>query len=150
MVVIGRRICRNCPRIAPPMILGVAVCERNDRALVMRAIRPIEEIVVVHIYAKVRPANAVGMDVHKEKQAAWHRPDDFRMLSKNLVKRPAITVERSNSVIPTADVADVNIQCIASDFWIKGSADPDRRFVVWTHVNLFCLKVIAKKSVLGI
>jgi hypothetical protein len=49
------------------MIFGMAVREGNDRAFVMRAIRPIEEIVVVHINAKVRPANAVRMHVHEKK-----------------------------------------------------------------------------------
>lgn len=110
MIVIAGGIGSDGALVAPTMIFDMTIRERNVTSTVMSAAGPVEKIIFGHINAKVRPANAVGMDVHKEKQAVWHISDGFRMFSKNFVSGPVIAIERTNSVIPFTDVADVNVE----------------------------------------
>jgi hypothetical protein len=65
MSVVVRGKSFNCSFIAPAMVFGVTVRKRDEGSAVVSAVRPIEKGVFSHENAKIRPANAVGTDVHE-------------------------------------------------------------------------------------
>ena len=70
-MVIGRESADRA-LILPAMPLHMAIGKGHNSASIMRTVGKVEKRFLVHIDTKVRPANAVGIDILKEKHSSGH------------------------------------------------------------------------------
>src|SRR6266404_4897929 len=144
MLMVTRRVSCDCSRVVPAMTLDMAVGERKHAATIVQTAREIEKDVSVHSHTEVRPADAILINILKQKRASWHgRRGNLRMLSKHFVVR-------REPIIPGPFPAHVGIQRVASESREILSVDFDHDGVGRTNIHFGGLKVLGEQGIAGI
>ena len=132
----------GCDRalIAPTMILDVAIRERGYATAIMRAIGKVEEGFLVHIHAKIGPADAVRIDVNEGQQTGGHALWKLAMLHKN-------SVIQGESAVPDASPSKIRVERIAANLWILDTADFHSRSIGRADINLCGAEISAEQSI---
>src|SRR5436190_15353595 len=80
MVMVVRGKCGYRALIHPAMTFNVAIRKSNDTTAVVRTVWKIEKGFLRHINTEIRPANTVGVHIHKSEGTRGHHCRQITML----------------------------------------------------------------------
>lgn len=124
------------------MVTHVGVTKRDDAASVMDCAWEVEKVIPVHVGAKIRPANAVGIDVRDQKNRG--RVVNLRdFLGSKPVGHRNI---RTWNAFPTEKI----VHGITSNTWIVRSPVTDIRRIAGTHMDAAATNIMGVEGPLWI